>query len=204
MSDYIYKLKTYIQNNQDNKYLILDTETTGLDTSSSFIVQISMLLVGNNFETIGYDIYDSIIKVDCKIKNSHIHKITDSISQTQGRSIIDVLNDFMIILDHCTHIIMYNYKFDYNMLITELLRNNFPIDKLNSKILICPMRELKSVVNSKDKNNQIKFPKQSEAYLFFLKQNSNNDHNSKFDVYNLQEILIEVFKNFVLYSHLMN
>ena len=46
----------------ENRYLVIDTETTGLDLEKSRIVQISFTILDTNFEEI-YELEDYIINI---------------------------------------------------------------------------------------------------------------------------------------------
>lgn len=180
------------ESNSNNIYLVLDTETTGINTTTSYIVQLSYMLVNYKFEQIEA-ISDYIIKIDQYIPNSYIHGITNKISQSKGFDLIYVFQLFMISLQKATHIICYNIKFDIEMLITELSRLGMfhILNELNSKILVCPMRELKHLVG-----NPSRYSKLADTYQSIVGKPIEHAHDSKYDVINLNEILYTMYNRF--------
>ena len=79
MSTYKFELWNILKHPiKTNKFLILDTETTGINTKTSFILQLSYILSDYKFTYNKEDIKDYIIKIDSdvNITNSYIHGIT--------------------------------------------------------------------------------------------------------------------------------
>ena len=191
--------------------LIFDTETNGLPICKSYsefpcytdlskynsarLVQISYIITDRSFNKLEES--DDIIKAtDFKIENTQFHGITDEISNSKGIPFIEFAQKFNNSLDFIDTIIAHNIKFDINVLRAELYRHNLLdiIIKLDSKQMICTMQYTKYIVCSKFKSGMgIKDPSLKELYQFFMKKEITNQHNSKYDTFNLWCILKVMF-----------
>lgn len=188
--------------NKENKYLLLDTETTGLDTNKCYILQISFLITDYKFDTI-LDIFDTIINIgNIKITNSSCHGITTQKSMLEGISIIESFEIFYEYLQIATHLVIYNSNYDIEVIKTELERlknNGFEelsdkiLEEMNLKNIICPMRELKEVLQEKSKNGNFKWSKLSKSYELIVGKEITNAHNSKYDVLNMLEMMKTIY-----------
>ncbi len=184
--------------------IIIDVETTGLpvrnrdykDTTAyenARIVQFTMMLCDHKFQQI--ELKDFIIKRSgFAIGNSHIHGITDEISDEKGVDIkeaIQVLSDYLKQVDM---IIAHNADFDINVIKAELYRNpcySDIITAMDSKEVVCTMKRTSKFVNIKGKYG-IKYPSLAELYLHLFNEPLENAHNSMYDVINLHKIVIEL------------
>jgi DNA polymerase III epsilon subunit-like protein len=187
--------------------LIIDVETTGLPLrgglpygsnppykqlnmyDSSRIVQITMMVCNENYEQI--ELKDYIVKTDgFVIKNSSFHGITNEISSTQGISFHLIAEELSSYLKQVSLIIAHNAHFDISIIKSELYRLGLTsiIDEIDSKDLVCSMKETKMLVRARN-NYGIKDPSLSELYSFATNKNIENQHNSKYDVINLHEIV---------------
>ena len=191
--------------------LIFDTETNGLPICKSYsefpcytdlskynsarLVQISYIITDRSFNKLEES--DDIIKAtDFKIENTQFHGITDEISNSKGIPFIEFAQKFNNSLDFIDTIIAHNIKFDINVLRAELYRHNLLdiIIKLDSKQMICTMQYTKYIVCSKFKSGMgIKDPSLKELYQFFMKKEITNQHNSKYDTFNLWSIVKKMF-----------
>ena len=187
--------------NQDLKYLFLDTETTGFNPIDDCIIQLSFILVNNNFECDINEIEDYIISItdNSIIRNSNIHGITNEICKNKGILIIDALKNFYNKLIQCTHIVAYNAKFDLTFIKVALVNINTEeafliLSELNSKIILDPMIELRHIVIKNGKYNM------GICYENIVGNEIEKAHNSKYDVYNLVEIIKVFYLNFHKYE----
>lgn len=118
------------------KYLVFDTETTGLpftkimnkDTLDLWphIVQFSFVIFDDMLDKIVTQV-DHIVKLDTAMdipqESTHIHGITKEISMNKGIPIMDILWEFFYyIRQPYTIVIGHNVQFDVNMVHVELLR----------------------------------------------------------------------------------
>lgn len=207
----ISKYKNMIERMKNNqflipKYIILDTETTGLPSKKNInvndeyeflcshdtarILQFSWGVYGEHGELI--KIENHIIKpTDYKVAATHIHGITEKIAN-KGENFIDVLklfeNDFIKI----NYIIGHNIQFDVNILTNEMIRNNKKdcLEKFRKLTQICTMQECCNFVQiPKQFGTGYKYPKQEELYKKIFSKKMENAHNAMYDVLNLGDIV---------------
>ena len=131
------------------KFLVFDTETTGLPKSKfispstlnlwPYIVQFSYIIYDSSLNDI-IDSKDYIIKLPENItiseESSKIHGITNDISNEKGISINEVLNEFFYYLRSVDKLIGHNIEFDINMIKVALLRiiNNISVSSQQIKL----------------------------------------------------------------------
>ena len=131
------------------KFLVFDTETTGLPKSKfispstlnlwPYIVQFSYIIYDSSLNDI-IDSKDYIIKLPENItiseESSKIHGITNDISNEKGISINEVLNEFFYYLRSVDKLIGHNIEFDMNMIKVALLRiiNNISVSSQQIKL----------------------------------------------------------------------
>lgn len=143
-------LKFELSEDKSNaKYLVFDTETTGLIKKKSadpkyepekfpFIVQISWILFDSNERII--EEHNYLIKQSKKIPAtaSAIHGITNERTEKEGLEIKDVLTLFCESLQKTKYVIAHNLDFDWRIFEAELTRNDMS-DTKNDKYLFCTM-----------------------------------------------------------------
>lgn len=131
------------------RYLIFDTETTGLPKSWNAsmkdignwpaIVQLAWQLVDEECKTISSG--NSIVKCKETITPGalKIHGITQERCLREGRPVLDVLTDFTAIAKKADFIVAHNLKYDYTVLGSEYLRwrRKHPMGQLQK---ICTMQ----------------------------------------------------------------
>jgi DNA polymerase III epsilon subunit-like protein len=188
--------------------IILDVETTGLPTSrnapytdlakyeSARVVQFTMMLCDDSLNEVA--LKDYIIKADdFIIENSHIHGITDEVSQQDGTPFEDILPTLKEFLEQSDTIYAHNADFDINVIKSELFRIDTPetqeiIDLIDTRTIICTMKETTDMVNIKTKYGP-KWPTLAELYQFLFNSPLANAHNSKYDVINLHKIVQKLY-----------
>lgn len=158
--------------------LVFDTETSGLppykminnkrtiacpETYGNYWVDCRMIELAwlvYNTEGILIKSYSSIIKPDKEfiipIEATRIHGITTDKARKEGQDIKDVLTEFQKDLESVDCIVAHNVEFDYNMVLSELLRFNYSKDPLCSKKRICTMKDYLKP--------KMKWPKLSDLY----------------------------------------
>ena len=115
------------------KFLIFDTETTGL--AQTKIINQETLNKWPHIVQFSYIIYDMengiTVSKDCIIKlngitipeeSTKIHGISNKISQEKGENLEVVLKEFFYYLREVDFLVGHNIAFDINMIIVELLR----------------------------------------------------------------------------------
>jgi DNA polymerase III epsilon subunit-like protein len=167
--------------------LIVDIETTGLPANfkgkytdlkvynPSRIVQLSF--IKTDFKDF-YKEYDYIIKRDgFEITNSHIHGITNEISDKEGVEIEMALRDFLEAARNTT-IYTHNANFDITIIKSELYRYDMRIPPLN---VVCTMLKY-------TKPNQ-KYVKLIDLYSETMGKTTKQTHNALDDCKMLYDIL---------------
>jgi len=201
-------------------YLFLDVETTGLPETPSYgkyysyeliekyqeaqIVQFSMIISNEDYEIINE--YDAIILTKKNITNSHIHGITNEINREKGITFDTAMNVFNDYLPKITKIYAHNSNFDINVIKSQLYNSkaSIEIEKINNILMIlgemeknnkivCTMKLTKEIVKALDKKGRIKDPKLSELYLYVMKEELINAHNSLYDCKALHKIMSTLY-----------
>jgi DNA polymerase III epsilon subunit-like protein len=183
-------------------YMLIDVETSGC-CNNDIIVQITLMLCNNKFEEIKFD--DYIIKRNnFLINNSHIHGITNEISDINGVNFINLLPLLEEYLNNSSYIIAHNAAFDIRFLRKELLKynENKLIELLDNKKILCTMKDTKELVKVNNIKGNLKNPKLSELYYYVFNENITNEHNSKYDVLNLHKIIKSLYESKRLYYDL--
>jgi len=184
------------------RFIVFDTETTGLPKSKKasvensemwpYIVQFSWLIYDDNTDKIP-KISDYIVKLpdgmDIPEESTRIHGITTERMLSEGLSIKDVLREFTSDFLDCQMLIAHNIEFDSKVIQAEYCRNT-PINWLgrHRKIEYCTMKYGKKITNilrpSKFHNGTYqKPPKLIELHKELFKSDPNNLHNSLVDVF---------------------
>ena len=144
-----------ILNNNNKKYIIIDTETTGLPITCSHdtfyhytdldkysharLIQISWGVYSNGKLE---DFRDYLIKPKgFIIQNSHIHHITMDMVKKQGIDIKLALQYLRDDLKRVNYVVGHNIKFDYNIICSELFRikDLETLNLMEKKNLICTL-----------------------------------------------------------------
>ena len=184
------------------KFIVFDTETTGLPKSKKasvensemwpYIVQFSWLIYDDVTDKIP-KIRDYIVKLpdgmDIPEESTRIHGITTERMLSEGLSIKDVLREFTSDFLDCQMLIAHNIEFDSKVIQAEYCRNA-PINWLgrHRKIEYCTMKYGKKFTNilrpSKFHDGTYqKPPKLIELHKELFKSDPNNLHNSLVDVF---------------------
>jgi DNA polymerase-3 subunit alpha len=192
--------------------LIIDVETTGLPERGNLlfgqlppyddllsykdarVVQVSMMLCNEEFEEIEF--IDFVVKADgFTISNSSFHGITNEISETKGTLFLNIAEAFSKYLKHVSHIVAHNANFDISIIKSELYRLGLYsiIDEINTKCILCTMKQTKMIVKAQYRNGGIKYPSLAELYSYVFNKNIENAHNSKYDVINLHSIVKNMY-----------
>ena len=175
--------------------LVLDLETTGLPDNSpttryypyyntqhynnSRVVQLCYAIYDNTGELVKLE--DFIIKpYNFLIKNEHIHGISHEKAVQEGIEFEKIVSSVQIAIKNADVIIGHNIQFDIQILASELHRRHFYeiASTLIKKKRYCTMFEGKKFFGLK------KQPKLCELYKLCFFEESENNHNAKYDVLN--------------------
>jgi len=184
------------------KFLVFDTETSGLPTERNapiqasekwpYILQFSYILYDTQSSKI-LDLMNDYIKiadnVEISEKSREIHEITREICQNYGVPIDDALNRFNAAMSEADLIVAHNLEFDKNLVLVESIRNNieqqFTIDG-QKKHEYCTMKNnidrCKIVKINKTGTPYYKYPTLSELYQHLFHIIPHGAHDSMVDV----------------------
>ena len=181
--------------------LVLDSETTGLPPKSRILnkntmtewphmVQFSYLVYNTDTNKLVITA-DHIIKIpdeiDISEESYELHNISKKMSVSEGESVVDVLNQFIYDVQGVDVVVAHNYKFDSNMVMVEMMRNNMDIKKymsiINTRRICCTMKESTNFCNIQmiskfDEKPYLKPPKLSELHEKLFGITPVNLHNS--------------------------
>lgn len=182
------------------KFLVFDTETTGLPKSKyaspeetylfPYVVQLSWMVFNsgtNKVETLK----DKIIRLPNKIcipkRATEIHGITNERMIEEGEPVDKVLDAFMRDVSSCTYLIGHNIDFDKKMVEVECIRNKCRLLSDYRKLSFCTMKQSKNVCciekqNYYTKKMEYKYPKLIELHNHLFQTKPSNLHNSLIDV----------------------
>lgn len=126
-----------IKKNKSENYVIVDVETTGLNSDKDRIIEIAAIKMLDN-ELI---IFQNLIKIEDKLKNEIIELtgIKDETLASEGKSISIVLDDFLDFVGDSI-IVGYNINFDISFINAELKKSGHEILKNKA---ICLLQETK-------------------------------------------------------------
>lgn len=182
---------------KNNRYIVLDTETTGLHfNEGDHIVEIGAVEIKNGNLTGGqFHIYirprkemeERVIKIH-GIKNNFYDEYYKDIYQNDKTNLINFKN---WIGD--SKIFAHNAPFDMRALNHEL--NYWKIPEINNLKFRCSMRIFREVVGKKEPNYDEKYTKLSVCCDYFgLESNKSEFHNALFDAYMTGRLICELYK----------
>lgn len=183
------------------KIFIFDTETTGLPPRNQKpnkqnvrywpnVVQYSSLVYDTDDKTFKTD--DFIVKIPehktIPQESIDIHGITNEIMRKKGTNVKTVLDNFIENYNTSDIIVAHNIGFDYNLMLTELIRNKMDEQIDIKKVKFCTMDNTKEMCNIRVKNTRtnkiyVKWPTLNELHKHLFKTEPENLHNSLIDVY---------------------
>ena len=179
------------------KYLIFDTETTGLIKKDEFgakiypyVVQLSWILFNDEINDVEIE-RDRIILLpegmEIPEETVSIHGITTEKMRKEGVDVKFVIEEFIQDLSKCNMIIGHNIDFDKNMMFQEFKRNKKFDYRLGQRPVYCTMTMGKNICKIERKNKKTgeiyyKKPKLTELHEYLFKEKPANLHNSLIDV----------------------
>lgn len=157
------------------KYLILDTETTGLPEKSRifkpkdiefwpYVVEIAWILVDEDGLLV--DGEDAILKQKTSIplSASNIHKITTARMMEEGKDPTQIYDSLLSQLQKCEMIIAHNVRFDIEVLKADLFRHGFDYRILDDKNTYCTMEKGKEFCITYSNRGARKNPRLEELF----------------------------------------
>lgn len=189
--------------------IMFDTETTGFPCKTglkfgeyhpytkskmydeSRIVQMSYMLCDADLNCLS--MHDFVINSHSEfdITNSHIHGITNEISQSNGQDFEHVMTNFYSALKMSNTLVAHNADFDMNVLKAELYRRGMEdvLAELCNKNVVCTMKSTMHIVGAKSMYNKVKYPTLGELYEFATKNRMEKAHDAKYDVMNMHKAI---------------
>lgn len=174
------------------KYLLFDTETTGLSKTAN-LVSIAWLLANENGITLHSEYH--IIKPEGWIipeESIAIHKITQSDAEKYGAKLSGIIDRFLWYVGECDVLVAHNIQFDQKVInntLKNVLGKALMLEDYGKR-MFCTMQNSKEFVSKPSKTGKFKNPKLSEMYTeLFGKEPTGTLHNAMTDV----QILTECF-----------
>ena len=175
-----------------DKYLIFDTETTGL--VKNWKAPISDVDNWPRLVQLAWSVYDNsgnlitsknfIIKPDgFTIPNeaAKVHGITNKIANEKGVSIKFVLNEFSKEITESNFLVAHNIDFDCIVLEAEFFREHLD-NKLPSISKICTMKQSTDYLKIPGNYGNYKWPTLSELYMKLFNKSFKETHRAEKDV----------------------
>ena len=156
------------------------TYNNNLHDWTSRLVQIAWQVFNLNGDLL--EEHDYVIKpVGFKISSEAIaiHKITTERALEKGVDLLKILKVFSSSVKSCGLIVAHNYRFDYNIMGSELLRNGLE-NSLEGKKHICTMKSSTEFCKIPGPRNY-KWPKLEELYNILFRE-SFNAHDALDDI----------------------
>jgi len=179
------------------RYLIFDTETTGLPKYNKYgvkkypyVVQLSWVLYDDELNDVESE-HDRILLLpegmEVPEETVAIHGINTEKMRQEGIDPKIAIEEFIVDLSKCDMIVGHNIDFDKGVLFEEFKRNKMIDYKLVQKPVYCTMTMGKNVckiekLNKKTGDKYYKYPKLIELYEHLFQQKPVNLHNSLIDV----------------------
>jgi len=184
------------------KILVFDTETTGLPEGRNpsiketkkwpHMVQLSYIVFDTETNSI-IECIDEIVKLAPAIKISEesisLHGISRDISNTKGKPIVYILNQFNKHLRDADVVVGHNISFDKRIIMVESIRNymrQYFTREGVRKPEYCTMKNsvelCKIEAVSRDGEKYFKYPSLSELYKKLFDSTVKNVHNSMIDI----------------------
>lgn len=166
-------------------YLVIDTETTGIFHEKNHIVQLSYLILNQEFNPVIKK--DFIIYVEEEITNSHIHGITSELSHLSGIHIDNALNQLWYDVrgwESQICIVGHNIEFDLKFLLSEVERvGHKPLKNfLSCEDRFCTMLYSTDICCIPNKwNTGNKYPKLEQLYEFLYNNSFNGTYHNAMD-----------------------
>jgi len=186
-------------------YLIFDTETTGLPRNYNApltdfdnwprMVQIAWQI--HDFSGELMEARSFIVKPEgftIPFNAERIHGISTQMALEQGTNLHDVLMEFELAIDKCTHLAGHNVEFDLKIAGAEFLRKHFE-NKLPRKIIVDSMSESTSYCALPGgRGGGFKYPGLSELHQKLFKEGFDEAHNATADVEATARCFLELIR----------
>jgi DNA polymerase III epsilon subunit-like protein len=192
--------------------IVFDTETTGIPETADAtkrncknfprIVQIAWMVFDDDIEMIKSQSYIIKQEESTPVSSIEIHGITDEIAKEKGVCINDVLNEFLSDIKTAKVLVAHNMKFDYNVVKSELYRNNLDTDAIENIHKCCTMLISKDYCAIERYGSaDYKYPTLAELYMKCFPEKILHKkmlHNALFDVAVCAKCLCKLYQENVI------
>ena len=164
------------------RQIVLDTETTGLEAASHYIIEVGCVELVNRRLT-GSN-YHQYVRPEREVGDSiNIHGISDEFLLSKPR-FAEVMGDFLEYLQGADELVIHNASFDIGFLNRELERNRGPLKDLRKSYAILDTLGMAKRLHPGQKNNLDALCK---------RYGINNDHRELHGALLDAEILADVY-----------
>ena len=179
---------------KSGRYIVLDTETTGLHKKAHMIELGAHEIINGKLTGIQFHIYikprevmsKEVINIH-KIKNDFYEKFCKSIYESDKNN----MENFLKFIGNSI-IFAHNAPFDMNIINNEL--NYWKLQNLNIKRFRCTMRIFYNVVSKIDFKYSLSFTNLGKCCEYFnIKSEENNFHNALFDAFMTARMICQIY-----------
>jgi DNA polymerase-3 subunit epsilon len=179
---------------KSGRYIVLDTETTGLHKKAHMIELGAHEIINGKLTGIQFHIYikprelmsKEVINIH-KIKNDFYEKFCKSIYESDKNN----MENFLKFIGNSI-IFAHNAPFDMNIINNEL--NYWKLQNLSIKRFRCTMRIFYNVVSKIDLKYSLSFTNLGKCCEYFnIKSEENNFHNALFDAFMTARMICEIY-----------
>ncbi len=179
---------------KSGRYIVLDTETTGLHKKAHMIELGAHEIENGKLTGVQFHIYikprefmsKEVIKIH-KIKNDYYDNFCKSIYESDKKN----MENFLKFIGNSI-IFAHNAPFDMNIINNEL--NYWKLQILNTKRFRCTMRIFYNVVSKIDLKYSLSFTSLGKCCEYFnIKSEENNFHNALFDAFITARMICQIY-----------
>ncbi len=169
-----------------HQIVVLDVESTGLDTTRDDIIQIAAIRYGKNGVK---DTLDILVKPTKSVGDSFfIHGFDDKVLQEKGIAPIDALNQLLVFIERS---VIVGHNINYDLQIIKSMLNRYQL-KMIQPLAIYDTLDLAYKVYPNMSNHKL------ETLASYLKTQAKPNHNAMQDILATSEILTHLLSQIKL------
>lgn len=129
--------------NNKYHYMVIDTETTGLNIRQDEIIQLAYIIYDKDRNKVKK--FNKFIKPKFNLitkDSKNVHKISNEILLNEGNDFCEIVEELLNDMNSCKVIIGHNIDFDINIIKNNVNRYNIKMDDIfdDNKEIICTMK----------------------------------------------------------------